>query len=104
MKRVDASEAHDLETLVARALFQDQFPMRSWDGSKGYLQANAKKRASTALKRAGIENVELRTKIVQKENRHYGDGLGQSGLRQDGQQVGRREAADDEHEGRSRHP
>lgn len=53
----------DLQELVARALFQDQHRFRSWDRSKGFLQANAKKRAQDALKRAGIKNVSIVTEI-----------------------------------------
>ena len=63
MIRPDGSEMHDLQGLVARALFQDRFPMRSWERSKGSLQANSRKRAADALKRAGIPNVEIEAKV-----------------------------------------
>lgn len=75
MRRTEVSEAHDLQDLVARALFQDKFPMRSWSRSRGFMQANARLRAMTALKRAGIENVSIKTVVNQKENRHHGDEL-----------------------------
>lgn len=64
MNRSNGEKPHTLEELVARVLFQDQHPMQSWDRSKEFLKANAKKRADMALKRAGIQNVAIVMDIV----------------------------------------
>ncbi len=64
MNRSKGETPHDLQELVARVLFQDQHRFRSWDRSKGFLQANAKKRAQEAMRRAGIKNMEIVTEII----------------------------------------
>lgn len=59
MNRSNGESPHTLEELVARTLFQDQHRHRSWDRSKGFLQANARKRAREAMNRCGIKNIEV---------------------------------------------
>jgi hypothetical protein len=64
MNRSNGEKVHDLNELVARALFQDQHKFQSWERSKLYLKANSMKRATEALRRAGIKNVTIETDIV----------------------------------------
>lgn len=64
MNRSNGEKPHDLQELVARALFQDQHKFQSWERSKLYLKANALKRAGESLKRCGIKNCEITTEIT----------------------------------------
>lgn len=64
MNRTAGDHVHDLESLLARTLFKAQYPLRSWDRSKGYLTANMTDRARKAMKASGIKNVPVEMEIV----------------------------------------
>ena len=52
-----------LREIVARALFRDAFRFQNWDHTKGYTQKVMLKRADEALRRAGVENVNVPVKV-----------------------------------------
>ncbi len=58
----------ELKELVARALFNDKFRLRNWEHSKPYLQQALLKRAEEALRRSGVENVQVNSKVELTEN------------------------------------
>lgn len=58
----------ELRELVARALFNHQLRLRDWDHSKPWLQKTFLSKADEALRRSGVENIKLKTKIAKVEN------------------------------------
>ena len=59
----------DLRELVARALFNDRFRLREWDHAKEWHKKVLYRRADEALRRAGLENVKVKSvRILKVEN------------------------------------
>ena len=51
-----------LREIVARALWRAQFRLREWDHAKPYLKKVVYARADDAIKRAGVENIDVPVK------------------------------------------
>jgi len=58
----------ELRELVARSLFNDEKRLRMWDSAKLWMKQTYLKKADEALRRAGVENVKLKTKVTLTEN------------------------------------
>lgn len=70
MNRIAAPAAGKIELreLVARAFYSDQFRLRSFDTAKPWQKQMSYKRADEALRRAGVDNVCVKTRIMLTEN------------------------------------
>lgn len=58
----------ELRELIARTLFNAQFRLRDWDHAKDWHRKALYLRADEAMRRAGVENVEVATKLTKTEN------------------------------------
>lgn len=58
----------ELRELLARTLFNDDKRLRNWEYAKPWMRQTFLKRADEALRRAGVENVKVKTKVSMTEN------------------------------------
>ena len=57
-----------LRDLIARTLFNETFRLRNWEQAKEWQKKVLYKRADEAMRRAGVENVKIKTELTPTEN------------------------------------
>jgi len=51
----------DLKELLARSMFQDVMRLRNWESAKPWQRGTYLRKATEAMRRAGVENIEIKT-------------------------------------------
>lgn len=64
----------ELKELLARSMFSDVMRLRNWDSAKAWQKGTYLRKATEALRRAGVENVKVKTTVVMTENTNRAKG------------------------------